>query len=127
MKRRWDLFLTALVLSVALTGCGAKSAAAPAENESAAAGITAEMALEGVDRYCRETYDWSTPSGMYVELGEETENEYQVKFRSYTGAFVYFYVDKTSGETRLVEAVPELNVEEDAGTIDLFDYLETKN
>ena len=64
---------------------------------------------------------------MYVELGEETENEYQVKFRSYTGAFVYFYVDKTSGETRLVESVPELNVEEDAGTIELFDYLETKN
>jgi hypothetical protein len=60
---------------------------------------------------------------MYVEMGEETDSAYQVVFRSYTGAFVHFYVDKTSGTTRMVEKVPSLNVEEDAGTINLFDYL----
>jgi hypothetical protein len=46
-----------------------------------------------------------------------------VVFRSYTGAFVYFYVDKTSGITRMEEYVPTLNVKNEAGTINLFDYL----
>ncbi len=52
------------------------------------------------------------------------DSAYQVVFRSYTGAFVHFYVNKTSGKTRMVEEVPSLNVEEEAGTINLFDYLE---
>lgn len=93
--------------------------------------ITAEMAYEGVNNYCHSTYDWSVaeenPSIMYVTMGEETETEYQVIFRSYTGAFVYFYVDKASGTTRMVESVPSLDVEEEAGTINLSDYLEKKN
>ncbi|MCR5130423.1 MAG: hypothetical protein K6C10_03050 [Prevotella sp.] len=93
--------------------------------------ITAESAYEGVSNYCHRKYDWSiaegNPSIMYVEMGEETESEYQVIFRSYTGAFVYFYVDKTSGMTRMVERVPSLNVENEVGTINLSDYLEKKN
>ena len=93
--------------------------------------VTEEMAYEGVNNYCHSTYDWSiakdNPSIMYVEMGEETESEYQVVFRSYTGAFVHFYVDKSSGRTKMVEKVPTLDVEEDAGTINLFDYLEKGN
>ena len=88
------------------------------------------MALKGVSNYCHSAYDWSAaednPSIMYVEMGEETDSAYQVVFRSYTGAFVYFNVNKTSGTTRMVEKVPSLNIEEDAGTIELFDYLEKK-
>ena len=90
--------------------------------------ITAEMAYEGVSNYCHSAYDWSmaeeNPSIMYVEMGDETESEYQVVFRSYTGAFVYFYVEKTSGTTRMVEYVPALEIKEEAGTIDIFEYLE---
>ena len=90
--------------------------------------ITADMAYEGVNNYCHSAYDWSVakdnPDIMYVQMGEETDSAYQVVFRSYTGAFVHFYVNKTSGVTRMVEKVPSLNVEEDAGTINLFDYLE---
>ena len=86
------------------------------------------MAYEGVNNYCHREYDWSVakdnPSMMYVAMGDETETEYQVIFRSYTGAFVYFYVNKASGATRMVEHVPALDIEEEAGTIDLFDYLE---
>ena len=89
--------------------------------------ITEEMAYEGVNNYCHKEYDWSVakdnPDIMYVQMGEETDSAYQVIFRSYTGAFVHFYVNKTSGATRMVERVPNLNVEEDAGTINLFDYL----
>ena len=89
--------------------------------------ITAEMAFEGVNNYCHKEYDWSVakdnPGIMYLTMGEETDSTYQVVFRSYTGAFVHFYVNKTSGTTKMVEKVPSLNVEEDAGTINLFDYL----
>jgi len=90
--------------------------------------ITAEMAYEGVSNYCHKEYDWSVaednPDMMYIQVGEETETEYQVVFRSYTGAFVYFYVDKTSGTTRIVEYVPTLDIKEETGTIDIFDYLD---
>ena len=50
---------------------------------------------------------------MSVTMGEETDSAYQVVFRSYTA----------NGTTRIIEKVPSLNVEEDAGTIELFDYL----
>ena len=92
--------------------------------------ITEEMAFEGVNNYCHKEYDWSVakdnPDIMYVQIGEETDSAYQVVFRSYTGAFVHFYVNKTSGTTKMVEKVPSLNVEEEAGTINLFDYLEKR-
>ena len=85
------------------------------------------MAYEGVSNYCHSEYDWSiveeNPSMMGIEMGEETDSAYQVVFRSYTGALVNFYVNKTSGTTRMVEYVPTLDVNEDAGTINLFDYL----
>ena len=85
------------------------------------------MAYEGVSNYCHSAYDWSlaeaNPSMMYVEMGEESETEYQVVFRSYTGAKVYFHVDKKSGTTRIVEHAPVIDVEEETGTINLYDYL----
>ena len=85
------------------------------------------MAYEGVSNYCHRAYDWSiareNPSVMSIEMGEETDSAYQVVFRSYTGASVNFLVNKASGATRMVEYVPTLDAEEDAGTIDLFDYL----
>ena len=112
-------FLLAILM---LCSCGTKDTKSE---------ITAEMAYEGVSNYCHSTYDWSiaedNPSIMSLEMGEESEAEYQVVFRSYTGAFVYFYVDKASGSTRMEEYVPTLDVRSEAGTIDLFDYLEEAN
>ena len=93
--------------------------------------ITADMAYDGVNKYCHSAYDWSVakdnPDIMFVQMGEETDSAYQVVFRSYTGAFVHFYVNKTSGTTRIVEKVPSLSVEEETGNIELFDYLEKRN
>ena len=90
--------------------------------------ITEDMAYEGVNNYCHSAYDWSiakdNPDIMYVQMGEESDSAYQVVFRSYTGAFVHFYVNKADGTTRIVEKVPSLNVEEETGTINLFDYIE---
>ena len=89
--------------------------------------ITAEMALEGVSNYCHSEYDWSmakdNPDIMGVEMGEETDSTFQVVFLSYTGALVNFYVNKKSGTTRMEEYVPLLDVKEEVGTIDLFEYL----
>ncbi len=86
--------------------------------------ITAEEAYQAVSNYCHSEYDGSiaedNPSIMGIEMGEETDSTYQVVFRSYTGALVYFYVDKSSGSTRMVESVPALGIESDAGTINLF-------
>lgn len=85
------------------------------------------MAYEGVSNYCHSAYDWTVaednPDIMTLEMGEETDSAYQVVFRSYTGALVYFYVDKTSGSTKMVEYVPTLDIHNDAGTINLFDYI----
>ena len=68
----------------------------------------------------------ANPSIMYVQMGEETDSAFQVVFRSYTGAFVNFYVDKKSGTTRIEEYVPTLDVRNEAGTINIFDYLGKK-
>ena len=110
----FSFILTALLFC----SCGAN----PTKSE-----ITAEMAYEGVSNYCHSAYDWriakENPSIMYVQMGEETVSAYQVVFRSYTGAFVNFYDDKTSGTTRMEEYVPTLDVRNDAGTIELSDYL----
>ncbi len=86
------------------------------------------MAYEGVSNYCHSEYDWSiakeNSSIMYVQMGEETDSAYQVVFRSYTGAFVNFYVNKANGTTRMEEYVPTLDVRNEAGTINLFDYID---
>lgn len=89
--------------------------------------ISAQMAYEGVSNYCHSEFDWSpaqeNPSIMYVALADSTDTEYKVVFRSYTGALTYFHVDKATGSTRMVEFVPALNIENEAGTINLRDYL----
>ena len=126
-----NLAFTLIFIALFLCSCNSNRAndtqSSDVQTEDTLRTITADMAFEGVNNYCHKEYDWSVakdnPDIIYVEMGEETDSAYQVVFRSYTGAFVHFYVDKTSGTTRMVEKVPSLNVEEDAGTINLFDYL----
>ena len=116
-----QLVTVLVVTALLLCSCGSK------DIKGSQSKITAEMAYEGVNNYCHSEYDWSmakdNPDIMGVVMGEETDSAYQVIFRSYTGAFVNFYVDKTSGTTRMEEYVPTLDVKNDAGTIELFDYL----
>ena len=99
-----------------------------AQEETQTTQITGEMAFEGVNSYCHSNYDWSiaeeNPEIMYVAMGDESETEYKVIFRSYTGSFVHFDVDKASGNTRMVEVVPSLDIENEVGTFNLFDYLD---
>ena len=89
--------------------------------------ITKVMAYNGVNNYCHQNFDWSIAKDnsdmMYVEMGEETDTEYEVMFRIYTGSFTYFYVNKSDGKTRIVEYVPALDIREESGTISIFDYI----
>ena len=93
--------------------------------------ITKEMAYNGINNYCHQNFDWSiakeNPDIMSVEMGEETDTEYQVTFRSYTGSLTYFYVNKSDGKTRIVEYVPALDIREESGAINIFDYLDKNN
>ena len=131
-----QLVISSVFIALLLCSCtNGKTTGSQVENTQTtemkeSAKITAEMAYEGVNNYCHREYDWSVakdnPSMMYVKMGEETEAEYQVVFRSYTGAFVNFYVNKTNGATRMVESVPSLNVENETGTINILDYIDVR-
>ena len=120
-----QIVIVLVVTALLLNSCGSKGTNEPQSK------TTAEMAFEGVNNYCHSAYDWSiakdNPDIMGVEMGEEINSAYQVIFRSYTGAFVNFYVDKASGTTRMEEYVLTLDVKNEAGTIDIFDYLKKEN
>lgn len=131
MKKWCLVFALSWMVWAVLSGCGARNGIADnpsSDSHASQSEITKEQAYEGVTNYCHNAYDWSisedNPDIMYVEMGEETNTEYQVIFRSYTGTFVYFYIDKSSRITRVIEYVPGLEIEEAIGTIDLNDYLE---
>lgn len=122
MRKLFYAIIITFAMGTMLTGCVSKNEIVdnsyPQETpkiETTDNRITKEMAYEGVYNYCHSEYDWSiakdNPSIMYVTMGDESETEYKVIFRSYTGAFVYFYVDKSNGNTRMIEYVPNLNVE----------------
>ena len=113
-----SLLSICLIATLLFCSCG---------NNTTKGKITAEMAFDGVRNYCDSAYDWSiaeeNPSIMHVQMGEETDSAYQVVFRSYTGAIVNFYVNKTNGTTRMEEYVPTLDIRNEAGTINIFDYI----
>lgn len=117
---------TSVLIALMLCSCQTRKSDSATQTQ-----ITAEMAYKGVNNYCHRTYDWSpaesNPDIMRVEMGDESAAEYQVVFRSYTGALVYFHVNKADGTTRMVEHVPALDVEQEAGTINLLDYLESSD
>ena len=141
MKRLFSIFTAALVLCALLCGCAPKNegpdgaeptevlntAAPEPENSSAPESVLLYMAYEGVSSYCRSVYGWGTDSegseNCSLMIGEGTDTEHLLIFHSYTDSLVDFYVDKTTGLTRVVERVPALGIEEEAGTFDLFDYL----
>ncbi len=138
MKKLFYAIIAALVVIASFQGCVSKKdiASNPKQPVTSKIGtteskITKEIAYEGVSNYCHEAYDWSiaedNPAIMYLEMGEESETEYEVIFHSYTGAIVYFHVNKLNGTARMTEYVPILNIENEAGAISIYDYLKRQD
>ena len=144
MKKLLCMIIAVFIVFAMLPGCGSDNVPAdepegqedqgtvPSENEEPdepkdvipETKVTEEMAIEGVGNYCRREYGWRDgEDGSYLSQGEETDSEYLVVFRSYTGSIVNFFVEKADGFTRITEYVPALNTETEAGSFDLFDYL----
>ena len=96
------------------------------ESRLSESAITGPMALKGVRNYCGSAYGLSTDDGqtadINLEIDDVTDSVYQLSYRSYTGAVVKFYVDRTTGLTRVTEYAPGLDVENDAGTFSILDY-----
>ena len=144
MKKLLCMIVAVLMILAMLPGCGADNkpadepgpqedqGAVPSENEEPygpeedppETEVTEETALEGVSNYCRREYGWRDGGdGSYLTQEEETETEYHLVFRSYTGAIVNFFVEKADGYTRITEIIPAFNTENEVGSFNLFDYL----
>ena len=134
MKSFFYIFVLLLVATFVNSGCVSNnnSVNINSTNETnlkdSKSKLTKDMVYNGINNSCHQNFDWSiakeNPDIMYVEMGEETDTEYQVTFRSYTGSFTYFYVNKSDGNTRIVEYVPVLDIKEESGTINVFDYID---
>ena len=129
MRKIFYIVSIILASMLLLFACSSKNNAVESANNNTniKEKITKDIAFSGVNSYCHQNFDWSiakdNPEIMSVEMGEETDTEYEVIFRSYTGSFTYFYVNKSDGKTRIVEYVPALDIKEEAGTINIFDYI----
>ncbi len=128
--------LIALIVFTAFAGCGKaedarKDDAGNKIEDGKKDGIklTAENTYEAVSNYCKKFFEWS-PEGadpsteVYLAKGDETDTEFNFTFRSYTGSFTDFHVNKATGETRVVERVPIVGIEEEKDPINIFDYIE---
>ena len=80
--------------------------------------LSDEQALKAIRNYCiavnpdleslADTEEFPT----YWELASSDEHEVVVLFRSYTGALVRYYIDRSTGDTYVTEFVPGITPEE---------------
>ncbi|MCR5331558.1 MAG: hypothetical protein K6E62_10305 [Lachnospiraceae bacterium] len=96
----------------------------PADEEGS---VTAEMALQAVSNYLNDTHPElaeKLATGEYnTAIGVTEENGIQVWVRSYTGAYLYYYVDKTSGDVQATEWSLESGEVPIDETLNIWDYL----
>ena len=79
--------------------------------EMAQASLTNEQALNAITNYLYKEYGQDKPSGdapSYWNVDETQTDDKMVvvDWRSYTAAHVYFYIDRASGETYVMESEP---------------------
>ena len=75
------------------------------------AALTNEQALTAITNYLYKEYGQDKPSGdapSYWNVDETQTDDKMVvvDWRSYTAAHVYFYIDRASGETYVMESEP---------------------
>lgn len=103
---------------------------AEVETETAAEKITDDQALEAITKYINEIYpDLASQNDgnvvYYWEVESSDDNQVVVLFRSYTGALIRYYVDRTTGDTYVTAFVDGIMDEEELTdeTLNVKDYL----
>lgn len=130
--------LLLFMLMAALCGCGEKSDAAESEepvlndvSDAAPETLSDEQALSAIIRYCctnNPALEDIVNAGEYPtywEIASSDEQEIVVLFRSYTGAQVRYYIDRSTGDTCVTEYVPGITPEEQRTdeSFNIRDYL----
>lgn len=99
-------------------------------NSQSSKELDRDQTLVAIERFCREQNpDLNNMSqdeySFYWELTSETEQEYVVTYRSYTGSFTYFHVNKATGEVTTMEYVPGITDGEVPGAeeFQIWDYI----
>lgn len=99
-------------------------------NSQSSKELDRDQTLAAIERFCREQNpDLNNMSqdeySFYWELTSETEQEYVVTYRSYTGSFTYFHVNKATGEVMTMEYVPGITDGEVPGAeeFQIWDYI----
>lgn len=100
-------------------------------NSQSSKELDRDQTLAAIERFCREQNpDLNNMSQdeyfFYWELTSETEQEYVVTYRSYTGSFTYFHVNKATGEVTTMEYVPGITDGEVPGAeeFQIWDYID---
>ena len=131
------LFAALLLLMMSVAGCGRNgdreepvssvpdaapvapvepSAVPEAETEGE---LTDEQALSAIRNYCLsrnpdlKNIVSAGEYPAYWTVSSSDEGEIVVLFRSYTGALVRYYIDRSTGETYVTEFVPGITPEEE--------------
>lgn len=82
-------------------------------------GLTDEQAVEAIKKYClAENPDLAgiVEDGQYAvywDVLSSDENQVVVVYRSYTGAQKRFYIERSTGDTKVAEFVPAIQDEEE--------------
>ncbi len=87
-------------------------------DRSGGEGLTDDQAIAAIAKYCaalNPDLEEIVNAGEYPAYWEIESSDAQqvvVLFRSYTGALVRYYIDRTTGDTRVTEFVPGITPEE---------------
>ncbi len=79
--------------------------------ETTQASLTNDQALNAITNYLYKEYGQNKPSGdapsyWVIDETQTDDKTVVVNWRSYTAAHVYFYIDRASGETYVMESEP---------------------
>ena len=100
-------------------------------DRSGKGGLSDEQALAAIRNYCiavnpdLESITSTEEFPTYWELASSDAREVVVLFRSYTGALVRYYIDRSTGSTSVTEFVPGITPEEQrtGESLNVWDYL----
>ena len=111
MNRKLTFVLLTAGLLLSFSACThmVRSPQAPVETTQAI--LTNSQALNAITNYLVKEYGQDKPAGdapsyWVIDETQTDDKTVVVNWRSYTAAHVYFYIDRASGETYVMESEP---------------------